>query len=507
MTEIGSAATQHDPAPSPKFEQHPCGRPQVAWRPVLGVAAVTAMVHLLVAGHFGWHRDEFYYVICGRRLDWGYVDQPPLVPLLARCAADLTGGVLPLRLLAIAAEIGCIVLTSVLTAELGGRRRAQILAAAAVAACPVFVAAALFFGTTVVDQLVWVGVLVLTARALRRRSAQAWLAAGVVAGLGLQTKDTLAVLLVGLAVGMVLFRRDALRSRGPWLACGAAAVIAAPNIVWDVRHQWVNLRMARELAEQQGGTLGALTHLPVLVLLLAGPPLIALWYAGVRQLVSRDEQRWLLAATVTVAVLFTISGGRVYYAAPALAGLFAAGAVRVETAATARGRFGWPAAVAAAAIIAIVIGWPVLSPRAETALRPINPQQMETYGWPGFVDQIARAATPLPADVPIFTSTYGEAGALTVLGPDAGLHRRILSAHNNYLLWGPPPGTPDTALCVGEWNTDYLHRFWSNVIEIAPITLPPGLTDQETAQHAAIYLCTQPHGTWAQLWPGLRHLD
>jgi len=505
MTEIGPAVAH----PSPRLEQHPCGRPPVAWRPVLGVAAVTAMVHLLVAGRFGWHRDEFYYVICGRHLDWGYVDQPPLAPLLARLAADLPGGVLPLRLLAIAAEVGCILLVSVLTAELGGHRRAQILAAAAVAACPIFVSAALFFGTTVLDQLAWVAVLVLSARALRLRSTRAWLAAGTMAGLGLQTKDTLAVLLIGIAVGVVLFRRDALCSRGPWLACAAAILIATPNIVWDARHQWANLRMARELASQQGGTIGALTHLPILVLLLAGPPLIVLWYAGVRQLVSRAgyEHRWLLAATATVVLLFTVSGGRVYYAAPALAGLFAAGAVRVETAATARGRFGWPAAVAAAAIIALVIGLPVLGPRAETALRPINPQPMETYGWPRFVDQIARAAAPLPNDVPIFTSNYGEAGALTILGPARGLHRQVLSGHNNYALWGPPPGTPDTVLCVGQWDISYLHRFWTKVTDIAPITLPAGLTDQETAQHAAIYLCTQPHGTWAQLWPGLRHLD
>jgi hypothetical protein len=45
------------------------------------------------------------------------------------------------------------------------------------------------------------------------------------------------------------------------------------------------------------------------------------------------------------------------------------------------------------------------------------------------------------------------------------------------------------------------------VREIAPITTPRGIVDKETATHAAIYLCRQPHGDWAQLWPGLRHLD
>lgn len=101
-------------------------------------------------------------------------------------------------------------------------------------------------------------------------------------------------------------------------------------------------------------------------------------------------------------------------------------------------------------------------------------------------------------------SNCGEAG-VTILGPARGLHRPVISGHNNYLLWGTPPGTPDTVLCMG--HIGYLECYWSKVTEIAPLTLPAGLTDQETERHAATYLCTQPRGPWPQLWPGLRHLD
>ena len=65
----------------------PAQPPKVVWRPVLAIAAVAAVAHLAVAARYGWHRDEFYYVICGRHLAWGYVDQPPLTPALARLAA------------------------------------------------------------------------------------------------------------------------------------------------------------------------------------------------------------------------------------------------------------------------------------------------------------------------------------------------------------------------------------------------------------------------------------
>src|SRR5580765_5761258 len=91
-----------------------------AWRPVAVVAAVTAAAHLAVASRFGWHRDELYYVESGRHLAFGYPDQPPLTPILARLAAALPGGVLPLRLVAIAAQVGCVLLAAALARELGG---------------------------------------------------------------------------------------------------------------------------------------------------------------------------------------------------------------------------------------------------------------------------------------------------------------------------------------------------------------------------------------------------
>ena len=52
--------------------------------------------HLATASFWGYHRDEFYYLACGRRLAWGYVDHPPLTPLLYRLA-DITVGSSPVR--------------------------------------------------------------------------------------------------------------------------------------------------------------------------------------------------------------------------------------------------------------------------------------------------------------------------------------------------------------------------------------------------------------------------
>jgi hypothetical protein len=478
--------------------------PRLEWRPVLLIAAVAAAVHLTIATRYGWHRDEFYYVITGWHPAFGYVDQPPLTSLLAGAAGLLPGGVLPLRILAIACQVGCIVLGGKLAAEFGGGAKAQAIAAGAVATCFGFVASSVLFGTTITDQLVWAALPVVVARALRLRTTGAWLLVGLVAGVGLENKDTVAVLLLGVVVGLVVFRRDVWRTPGPWLAAGLAVLLKAPNVVWDAVHGWPDLEMARVLSDRSGGPLGSLANLPVLALLLAGPPLVGLWVLGVRRL-ARGEHRWVLAVVVTVVVVLTASGGKIYYPAPLLIALFAAGAVHVE--ATGRSRWRWPALIGAAAVLAVVFGYPVLPIRTEDDLRALTQNNLETYGWPAFVDQVRAAAATLPPGTPIVTSNYGEAGALTILGPDHGLQNPVVSTHNAYSDWGPPPGTPDPALCVGEFDAADLHRYWSDVTEVAPITMPDGVHDEEMNAHAAIYVCREPRGSWAQMWPDMRHYD
>jgi 4-amino-4-deoxy-L-arabinose transferase-like glycosyltransferase len=466
----------------------------VAWRPVLIVAAVAAVIHLAVALRYGWHRDELYYVTSGQHPAFGYIDQPPLTPLLAA----LAGNLVVLRILAVVAQVGCVLLTAMLAAELGGGRRAQTLAAACIAACPVFVGASLLFGTTVLDQVVWIAVFLTTARALRIGTTRSWLLPGLIAGIGLENKDTVAVLLAGIGLGLLLYRRDVLRTWGPWLAAGLALLLALPNIVWQFANGWPEFGMAAVLSDRTGGILGSLIQLVLLAVLLAGPPIVAVWWLGARWL-AKGEYRWLLVVVIVTAVVFTLSGGKSYYTAPVLAALFAAGAVRIGSTPSK----GWIVAIAATAVVAIFLTLPVLPASIQTHLRAVDPEPVETFGWPEFVAQVTAAERAMPPGTPIFTSNYGEAGALTIIGG----FQNVYSGHNAYGDWGPPPGTPSTVLCVGEFTADELKQGWQYVEAIAVITMPDGIQNEETINHATMFRCERPRGTWAQMWPAIRHLD
>jgi 4-amino-4-deoxy-L-arabinose transferase-like glycosyltransferase len=479
-----------------------------AWHPVAAVAGVTAVAHLAVASRYGWHRDELYYVESGRHLAFGYPDQPPLTPILARLAAALPGGVLPLRIVAIAAQVGCVLLAAALARELGGRARAQTIAAACVAASPIVTGTSLLLGTTIVDQLAWAATIVLVAAALRTQGLRAWIGAGVVAGFGLENKSTVVVLIAGIALGLVLVRREVLKTPGPWIAGAIAFVLWLPNLVWNARNGWPALDMARVLAHKSGGPLRSLAQLPLALWAVTGL-LVVIWFGGVRWLVKEraaTAHRWLLAVAVVTVVVFTATGGKIYYSAPALLPMFAAAGCAIEARGELAGWFGNRKRT-----VLIVVSWVT----ATALLLPFLPvsdalvaETRETYGWPQLARQVAAVAKPLTgSNTVVFTSNYGEAGAITRFGPRDDLRLPVLSGHNAYGYWGPPSGSPDVVVAVGEFDASYLRRFWKSVTLAQRFRLPDGIKNEEIDEHAAIFICRDPKGTWAYLWPRLRHLD
>lgn len=79
-------------------------RPPVAWPVVLPPAAVTALVLTLGSAGYGYHRDELYFRMLPPA--WGYTDQPPLAPFLARASSAVVDEVWALRVPATLAERG-----------------------------------------------------------------------------------------------------------------------------------------------------------------------------------------------------------------------------------------------------------------------------------------------------------------------------------------------------------------------------------------------------------------
>jgi 4-amino-4-deoxy-L-arabinose transferase-like glycosyltransferase len=494
-------------APSPSGDGTDRVEP-FAVRPVAAIAAVTVAVMVAGAARYGYHRDELYYLWGGEHLDWGYVDHPPLVPLLARVVDVASGGSLvALRLTAALVVAWLVVAGALIARELGGTRRAQLVAAFAIALTPATRAPEMLFGTTAFDAAVWAALLLVAARLLRTGRTRLWLGFGLVTGIGLETKWSVGVLAGSLVVGFALSnRRDLLRS--PHLVAGGALalVLWAPNLWWNATNGWPALEFQRSVADEHGALDQRLLFLPM-QLLLTGLVTVVVWGPGLVALLSRrslgSRFRPLgLAVVIAVAAVF-LAGGKPYYVAPLLVVLFAAGGVALDRGSDRRLR-GSMVTIAIAAVVGIPLTLPVLPPSDLGLIEPVNPELGEMVGWPDLVATVRAAHGSLTeaerADAIVLTTNYGSAAAIWRDAPEVAVY----SGHNSFWFEGPPPATARVVITVG-YPTRILEQHCGSVRQVATVTNSAGL---ENGEHGRpVQVCTDPTAPWSEIWADLRHFE
>jgi Dolichyl-phosphate-mannose-protein mannosyltransferase len=484
--------------------------PAIGWRGLALVSGVLAVVLVPLNARYGFHRDELYFIVCGHHLAWGYPDQPPLTPVIARVMAAVGHGSLPVfRLPSVIAVAAVTVLAGLIAREFGGHRFAQMLAAITCAAGTFVLAAGHLLETITVDLLAWVTMSWLAVRLLRTRNERLWLGIGTAAGIGLLNKQLPLVLLLGLVVGMLASAdaRDLLFSRWALVGGVLAAAAWAPVLGWQASHDWPQLTLARQIADEYGGLGGRLGFIAIqFVLFSLGATY--LWVTGLLKL-WRDP-RWrpyrpLAWAHAVVIAVFLITAAQVYYAAGIYPMLIAAGAVAIEG--RPRARLVAVIAVCVTSLLTLPASLPVL-PAKTLAASPwagLGETQLETVGWPGLVDQVVAVYRSIPADqragAGIFTANYGEAGAIDLYGPARGLPPAY-SGQNALAAWGPPAASTSPVIVV--WEDDSPDAYFSGCRPAGKIHGP--VSNEET-DRASIYVCTGPIGGWDAAWPKLAHLS
>jgi hypothetical protein len=497
-------AAGHQP---PATEARPHRTP---WPAIALIAAAAFGIEMAVSARYGYHRDELYFLQAGQHPALGYVDQPALTPLAARAMAALTGNTLAgLRLLPALLLAALVILAAAMSRLLGAGRTGQVVAALATAACGEYLGAAHLFSTTTFDFFFWALTLYLVLRLIVSADPRWWLAAGACVGVGMNAKWSVGVLAAALLAGFALTpSRALLRSR--YLLAGAviAAVLAAPDVIWQAQHGWPNLTVFRALHGQAVHNL--VVYWPAQIL-YTGIVLTPVWVAGLWWCLRHPEARRFrpagIAAVITL-VLFFLAGGKPYYAGGIYTFLFAAGAIPIERR-LARHTLR-PARVATALALTTAVGAAIAVPLLPAAalatvpLQKINYDLAETIAWPREVALVAREYHALPpgqrASTAILAGNYGEAGAIDRYGPGAGLPPAFSGA-NNFWYWGPPPARDMSAIAV---NIDpaLLRRLFTSVRQVAVFRNGLGVSDDE--QGAVIYRATGLRTSWAAAWPLLR---
>jgi len=487
-------------------------RPDLAGRGLTALAAGTAVLLLAVAGRYGYHRDELYFLRAGRELALGYADQPPLTPLLARLMDTVApGSLVALRVPSALAAAGVVALTGLIAREFGSRRPAQLLAAACAAVSAIVLALGHLLSTSTMDLLAWTALSWLVVRALRD-GGRVWLAVGATAGVALENKTLPAFLLAAVLIGVLaLGPRTALRSRWPWLGALVALALWAPNIGWQLANGLPQLELSRAIAGGSSGTSDPWYLFLPMQLVLVSPLLVPVWAVGWWRLARDPALRTWRAfplAYVLLAVVFLVTGGKSYYLTGLYPVLLAAGAAPVLAwVRRGRGR-GRTVLVAAAVALSLAVDAVLMLPLvplarlADTPVPDVSYDVGETVGWPAFAATIARVRAGLPAgaDVVVLTGNYGEAGAVDRFLPELS---PAYSGHNSYWSWGPPPEEATTVISVGIPEQE-LHRWFGSVTRAARIDDGVGLDNDE--QGSPVWVATNRRLPWAQLWPQVRRL-
>jgi len=424
---------------------------------VLGV--LTLALHAYANQHYGFFRDELYFIVCGRHPDWGYVDQPPLLPLIAAFTDWLAPGSLTvLRALSAAIAAANILATVLLVRLLGGRAFAQWIAGLCVLLAPIQLVGGMFLFTDLFLPLAWMGCSALLIRMLGTGDQRGWIPFGAIVGFALWSKYLILFDLVALALTLPFTPlRRALLTRWPYLGALIALIIIAPNLVWQWRHGWPFLELGAAGANGKNVALSLPAYLWSQVILL-NPGAAIVWIAGLAAVTFSPRWRLYRLFALQWAVLMLIevaSHGKDYYAASLYPPLFAFGAAAIEALVRplavrgalvavilAIGLIGLPMALPVLPIDSFIAyqnalgAKPVARERGDLAALPQTFADM--FGWREMAKAVSEVYWALPADdraKAVFGGrNYGEAAAVDVFGDRLP---PSISGHNNYFLWGP----------------------------------------------------------------------
>ena len=441
------------------------------WAPAAGIL----LFHLAFLPGYGVFRDELYYVACGRRPGWGYVDHPPLVGWVAWLVAQVAGeSHLALRVVAALAMAATVWLAGRVAAALGGGPFARALAGLATGLAPVALSLGSTYSMNAFDLLFWALIAWILVRVLSGGSERLWLAFGAAAGVGLLNKISILYLGFGLVVGLVLARRwDVFRSRLFWAGGVLAFAIFLPHLVWQHSNGWPTLEFMANARRDKLAPLSAPGF--VKEALLQTAPMAWLWVLGAGWLLvarAAARVRTLGFAFLVVLGFLAFGGGKPYYLAAAYSLAFAAGAVALEGWTAGRARSLRPAVAVLMVGVALAVsplGRPVLpvetfvryaaalgqTPGTEErhAVGRLPQFYADMHGWRGMAEAVAAVVRTLPAEdrakACVFGQNYGEAGATEYFGRALDLPPAI-SAHNSYWLWGPGRCSGEVLVVIGD---------------------------------------------------------
>lgn len=474
-----------------------------------GAAVGVIALHLATNGTLGFHTDELYYISAGRHPALGYVDFPPIVPLLGRLETELLG-VSPSTLRVLPSLMGgfLVVLSAAYVRRLGGSLRLQGIALLSAIAAPFLLGSNWVFQTVTFDQMTWMVAMYWLLCLVTDRQPRYWIYLGITLGIGLEVKYTIVGLIAGIGIAILLTPslRTELRTRYPWMAAAIALLIWAPNLAWQVVEGFPTLIYISNHRGSTGGPVVYLIELGVYFFFL-----IPLWVAGLISLFRNPLLRPIGIASAVPLLLFLFVG-KSYYAAGTIPIAMAQGLMAISRIKRPKLRSGLQIAVVVASVLEFVVFFflvvPVTPPDRihATRLDTVNEVFADSVGWEDIAKQVTTIYNDLPAseraNTVIISAYYGVPGALQVYDSPNDVPLAI-SPHLSAYYWLPNNLTATYALMV-DYKPSEVEWMCTSPELIAHLTVPYEVKGLE--QGAPVTFC-QLKAPIPTIWGRLRNFS
>jgi Dolichyl-phosphate-mannose-protein mannosyltransferase len=495
---------------------------------VLIIAGISFLIHVLVGNNYGYFRDELYFMAASHNPAFGYVDVPPFVPWITIILRVTTGNALwAIHIVSALVCAGTILLTGNMARLLGGKGWVQGLAALGTATALVLIGTGSIYAYDVFDEFWWALAANVLIVIVRDERPQRWLLFGLVAGLGLLTKETILFWGFALVVGLLLTpQRRLLLTR--WTIFGGmiAFGLLIPFILWNVANHWASIEYWASYSKNHSSS-GSPIDFLVSQILVMNPFSILLWGAGLWYVFSARGECYRVFgwAYIILFILFALLQSKSYFLSPAYLPLFACGALQIQSWGPRFRRIAsaYPYVLALSGLLLAPGVIPLLPPPnygplygsllgnsgAQQSAGDIHqlPQILaDRFGWESQVAQIAQVYHRLPSEdqriACIYTVNYGEGGALYQFGDRYHLPPPI-SGHNAFFTWGSHGCTGQVVVSIG--ITPQQAARWFNEVTLVATTSCDDCVQEE--DNTPILVLRQPKVAFSIIWEQSKHLN
>ncbi|HJO91785.1 MAG TPA: glycosyltransferase family 39 protein [Victivallales bacterium] len=463
--------------------------------------------------HYGYFRDELYYIALSKHLAWGYIDVPPLMPFCIAIMGKLFGySLTAIHILPALIGVIILILTRSLVKKLGGGVFAQVLALTCMTFAPIYDVQLSTVTYDIFNRLFWVLAIYSVVCLLKTDNKKYWIYFGIFAGLGAMSKFDMFWLGGGIVIALILtnHRRNFLRKE-LWLGALIAFLILLPYLIWIVKTNFLTLQYFINYSHETA----PINFISFFKAQFTAMNMISLpvWLVGLYYFIfNRTGKTYRLMGItyLAIAVLCVAMQTKFYVITPFYFILYVGGAVYIDKI-TSKQKLIWLKTIYCCLII---IGGLIMLPAVRPIL-PVNtavkyisyimppskriatedwkpsalPQILaDRFGWKEMTAKVAKIYYSLPEkqriNTYIYTSNYGEASGIAFYRKKYKLPMP-LSEHLQYYVWGYRGADKKSTFIVTGWSKNALKSFFEKVNKAGQINSRYGMQ----YENRPIYLC------------------